>query len=338
MQKLFFIPLLLFNTVLMAQVHTYDLYEGRVPIVKYNDINAQENLRQALTQVIVQLSGEAKKPFQPMVQERLGNINSLIENYTYQVVSETGKRMLVVHFDKTKMNNMLLELGLPHWPSYISPSLLGWIDVEEEFFSEHSEEAEQLKNQTLQRGVTLFFPLFDIEDIAVLKPSDQDAKIKTAVAKIIQRYGIPHVLVGEVSKSSEAWQSQWHLYLGSEEINFHYDHLQRSILFTEAINRTIDEMVQYYATTVSSMGVEPTREELELLVTELPSLQEYVQIRDYLKRLPPVIAVQVFSIQRKQAKFRVSVEGGKKALLQAISLGNVLILEQDMIFRLNKIQ
>lgn len=336
---IFLFIFLLFN-IAFVQAQTHDLYEGRVPIEKYHDPHSQENFKQAFTQVLIKLSGDAKKPRQTLIQANLGDIAYLVEDYTYQILSEGSQRVFVVHFDKTQTNEMLLKLGLPHWPHYVSPSLLGWIGLEEDFLTEEtsSKEVELLRNQALQRGITLFFPLFDIEDITLLKPSALNSGIKAPVAKIIQRYGIPTVLVAWIFKTLNQWQSQWHLYIEDKEIIFNHAHLQRSLLLTEAINQAIDEIAQHFSKPAVPHVTLP-EEEFEFLVIDLPSLQEYTQINAYLKKLPIVTDIQVLSIQREQAKFRVSVEGGKKAFLQAISLGTLLVPHKgdDMVFHFKKL-
>jgi len=318
-----------FSVLLLTDVLAQDRYEAQIPL---KGISSQEGFKQALTQVLAKLSGRRPSHIQP---PNLREVELLIKDYRYQV--EPQQRILIVHFSPPKVDELLNKLGLPHW-SDPPPPLLGWILLEDDNTVITEERFAQLtqllKNQTQARGLTLLFPFMDLEDLRTFTPSQIKENRKAPVTKIAQRYCVNTMLVGWLLKTPEGWQGRWRLYMGEEEFSFNNHQTQLNPLLVEALETSIDEIAK--RKTVVPPQQPSEIEEVEVLVTELSALEDYAKVADYFKKLPIVIDLQVLQIQPHQAKFRLTVEGGRVTLLQSIQLGTWLAVqnEKPLTFRL----
>jgi hypothetical protein len=323
-----------------------DLYEAQVTLKNRSEVVRRDGFKQALTHVLIKLSGDRKRPLQTAIQNELKQIDPLVSEYKYLTAPAETQQVLSVHFDEGAVNDLLARLQLPLWNKN-RPTLLWWVmlDIKDQqtvITEDQTTEADLLEEQAKQRGLPLLFPLMDLDDLTTLTTTEVINGSKEPVRKIAKRYGVKHVLVGWLLKTLNGWQGQWRLYVAEEEIAFNSNQPQLEEALTESINRAIDEIAKRLVAIMPVNPVNPinpinpvnpksplvgtdTVEEFEVLVTGVPTLRDYAKVSDYLKSLAVIEDLQVLRIQPGEVKFRVTVKGGKAVLRQTLSLGTLLV-------------
>jgi hypothetical protein len=336
-----YLPILLLSAIWFSPIaHTQpltDLYEAQVTLKNRSEVVRRDGFKQALTHVLIKLSGDRKRPLQAAIQNELKQVDSLVTEYKYLTAPSAVQQVLSVPFDEGAVNDLLARLQLPLWNKN-RPTLLGWVmldlkDQQTVITEDQSTEADLLEEQAKQRGLPLLFPLMDLEDLTTLTATEVINGSKEPVKKIAKRYGVKHVLVGWLLKTLNGWQGQWRLYIAEEEMAFNSNQPQLEEALTESINRAIDEMAKRLVTTMPVNPPPPppplwgtgALEEFEVLVTGVPTLQDYAKVADHLKNLAVMEDLQVLRIQPGEVKFRVTVKGGKAVLRQILSRGTLLI-------------
>ncbi len=315
-----------------------DLYQAQVTVKQRGEEARQEGFRQALTQVLIKLSGDRQTPLQPAIQKELKDAQRWVDEYRYLTEPQEPQQVLSVHFAEELTDDLLDTLKLPIWSS-TRPGLLTWIVLDtkdqQQIINEEdaSKEVTFLKEQAQQRGLPILFPILDVDDLATLKIADVMNGNRDPVMKIAKRYGVKTILVGWLLKTLDGWQSQWHLYINAEEIPFHATHPQLREALQEGFQQAVDHLAKRFIklmpiNTLPSPEAGPAVE-FDVIVTNVPTLRDYAKVNDYLEHLDIVEEVQVLRIQPGDVKFHLTVRGGKSALRQAISFGNLLVPQSD---------
>lgn len=205
------------------------------------------------------------------------------------------------------------------------PLLLSWIVFDQQnkqtvLNEEHfPKEASILKKQAQQHGLSMLFPILDIEDMTTLTYSEVIKGTKTPVMKIAERYGVEAILVGWLL-AKEEWQGQWRLYWKNQEIPFKNNHKKINNLLEEGLDAILD------ARTTRALPVKSTApvKTFEIKVTDVTTFEDYTRVAQYLQKLSIIDQLQVSQLQPKQVIFRISVAGGHTAFTKIIRSDSIL--------------
>jgi hypothetical protein len=345
-----FVLMILINSPGQAQVVT-QLYQAVVPAQQNEEAINHEPLKQALMQVLIKLSGNHKIIADPAVKAKIEQADRFVLQYEYQVINEQS--VLSVQFDEVAIKKLLRTVDSPIWSSS-RPDWLLWIVLEtmpgqsavlnEE---EHANETKAIKTQAVQRGLPVIFPVLDFEDRANLKTSDITTGIKDPVIATAKRYGVKAICTGWLFTSAESGQleAHWRLYIeDAKELSWKQSGTDLAKILSEATDKTVDSIAHYFLTASDRKSTpetavspetpqtKPTDEAntpFKLIVTGIPGMRDYAQVQSYLQNLDVITEVQVLYMRSGQTTFSISSEGGKTAVEQAISLGNVLVPENN---------
>ena len=113
------------------------IYEAEVPVNNQTDTERNNGLARALAQVLAKISGDRSATGRPGVGQELRRAKDYVASYDYrqdQGVSSTGaptfKSMLVVRFDRAKVDGIIGALGLPIWPQP-RPKPVLWLAIDD---------------------------------------------------------------------------------------------------------------------------------------------------------------------------------------------------------------
>ena len=326
---------LLLNNILVAQPVS-DLYKAIVSVAGAEETDRNLAMKQALSQVLVKLSGDRTLLDNPRVKVKLAQAEQFVEQFEYQTRPHDGQRLLVVSFDEDAIKQLLQDLGLSQW-SNARPTLLVWIVLEKEGKQsvinkiEQAPEANTLRIEAATRGLPMLFPILDLEDLRTLRVTDIIVGRREAIEQVARRYNVQTTWVGRVALQDETWHGQWHLLIGTEQFSWQTESVNLSTLLTEGLHETIDKIVKRSvvfdtAPTESEGGLtlHSVEETFILKINALPNLDDYARVRDYLQSLDIVADLQIQQMQPKQATFLITVRGGQTALARALSLSHLL--------------
>jgi hypothetical protein len=332
--------LIMAGSPLYAQSVT-DVYEARVLIENSDEGSPKQDLQRALTQILIKLTGNHKifdiKPALKQVTDG----SHYVEHYQYDTIDEQD--YLIATFHAPSLSDLLQQHDLKIWSSN-RPDFIAWILVEadgkqEILNSEMQQEAIRiLTRQAKQRGLPVLLPLMDFEDHRMLKISDIIEGNKIALLQATERYGAGAILAGQVIKTFEnQWQSKWRV-LAHHEDEKTWEATYPSL--DQALIAGIDEAVDVvalkgnYITVVetspdeNALDKNETQENpettFELQVVNVLSLNDYSQVSSYLHKLDIITSLQMKDMSEGKVTFSVRVQGGREALVNALSLGDLL--------------
>ncbi len=322
--------------VLIAQpVHAIKvsgLYQSTAPVTDESVAKRKSAIKQTLIQVLIKLTGDRNIGKSSGISTLIERPDRFVQQFRYQQsVSQHNEQFqtqeLWVQFDETALNDALRSYGLNIWGKE-RPSILVWMAHEGEetrkivSFEESPEYLSMLDKRASARGVSLLFPLLDLEDTSRMNVSDVWAGFKEPVLEASHRYNSDVVLTGRLIQTLPTlWESQWTVYIDGQEMHWTSQGELVEIVLEEGVDALVDRLVTRYANTGSSRA-----EVIELLVSDINNLDEYARALAYLESLQSVRSVQVKRVSPDKVMFEVISHGGLTAISQTIELGKTLEL------------
>ena len=327
----FRITVCLFLFVLLAQyahaIQVSGLYQATVPVPDESASKRNPAIKQALIQVLVKLTGNRNIRNSSDIVPLIERPERFVQQFRYRQADNSKESVgqsteLLVQFDEIALNDGLRSYGLTVWGQE-RPSILVWLAYEQNetrrlvSFEERPEYLNMLDAGAAARGLSLLFPLLDLEDSSQISISDVWGVILTA--KIIQV--LPNL-----------WESKWTAYINDQTESWASQGELAEIVLKEGIDELADRIASQYANIGSSVS-----EVIELLVTDIDDLDKYARALSYLESVQSISSVQVKRVFRNNVMFTLVNRGGLAAIDQSITLGKTLELvnnDEQLIYRL----
>lgn len=312
------------------------LYQSAVPVSDESTSKRKSAIKQALTQVLIKLTGDRNIAKSSGMSTLIESSERFVQQFRYQEASviagqqgqpRTSSRELWVQFDETALNNSLRSYGLNIWGSE-RPSILVWLAYESDknrrlvSFEENPQYITMLDKNAAARGISLLFPLLDLEDTSRMSVSDVWGGFKEPVLNASHRYQSDVVLTARLTQTLPTlWESQWTAYIGGQEMHWTTQGELAEIVLEEGVDELVDRLVSQYVNT-GSVGTEV----IELVVSDINNLDEYAKALSYLESLQAVSSVRVKQVSEDKVKFEIISHGGLATFNQTIELGKTLEL------------
>ena len=326
--------LVLFPSSVYA-VKVTGLYQTSVPVGDESLAARKPALRQALIQVLIKLTGDRNISQNTSAITLSEQPDRYLQQFRYRQATSNEKlaldgTILWVQFDEVALNEALRNYGLNIWGKE-RPLVLLWLAHEDnEFrrlvsFEESPEYLEMLDRQASARGMSLLFPLLDLEDTSRISVSDIWGGFKEPIQAASSRYHADVLFVGKlIQVLPTLWEAQWQAYIGEQSLNWMTRGELAEIVLEEGVNELIDNLAEQYV----NVGFTRT-EVLELLVTEVNDLDDYARTLAYLESLGSVSEVQVKKLSQNKVMFELIIHGDLATINQSIALGNILEPQAD---------
>lgn len=186
-------------------------YNATVPIASLDRQAIEEGFKQALTQVLTNLSGDAQKVQSPEVQSQIGIASRFAASHNTYNRPTDNTVMLSVIFDSTAVNELMKSAGLTLLWQGEKPALLSWVMINRSEINapanwgmaateDFNQEATILADQAKQKGITLYLPALDLEERVQFGMLDFNTSDRTKIKALLDRYGLRHILMGQVQK------------------------------------------------------------------------------------------------------------------------------------------
>lgn len=311
-----------------------DLYETIVPVNSQGAEERHSSLGDALSQVLVKVSGDDQVMMLPGMAELLGESSRLMQQYRYQTPeSEQSNNALQgdgqnlwVRFDKTLVNKLLFENGLPVW-GHTRPSVLLWVAVASEDGARNllSSGREDPLNRVVEdvlkyRGIPHMLPTQDLDEQAQVGFIDVWGSFGERINEAAQRYQADLVVTARLFRDGAQWRTKWSVLSGIERISWDSAGDNAELALSAGLNELADDLARRYA---QLMG-EQEQNVLRLEVNDVGDMAGYVKINRYLASLSNVLSVEASQLSHQNIVFRVEIRGGREGVFQSISLGKTL--------------
>lgn len=307
------------------------LYQATATVIDESTSKRQPAIKQALIQVLIKLTGDRNIAKSSGISSLIERPERFVQQFRYQEVpakdEQPPSRELWVQFDETALNDVLRSYGLNIWGKE-RPSILVWLAHEDGdsrrlvSFEENPEYITMLDQHAAARGVSLLFPLLDLEDTSQMSVSDVWGGFKEPVLNASDRYQSDVVLTGRLVQTLPTlWESQWSVYFNDQEMHWTTRGELAEIVLEEGVNELVDRLATHYVHS-GSTGAEV----IELIISDINDLDGYARALSYLESLQAVSTVQVKQVSADKVMFEIISHGGLTAIDQTIALGRTLEL------------
>ncbi len=325
---LFFLLALLAQPVYAIKVS--GLYHANVPVENESASLRRPAIKQALIKVLIKLTGDRNISKNADIGPLINQAEGFVQQFRYrQVVDQIDPAIqaheLWVQFDEVPLNEGLRSYGISIWGNE-RPSVLVWLVHEENSvrrmvsFEESPQYLTMLDKAAANRGISLLFPLLDLEDNSRISASDIWGGFKDPIMAASNRYQADVVMTGKLVQAlPNIWESYWTVYINGQVVNWNSQGELAEIVLQEGVDEMADRIASQYTNTGSTQT-----EVIELLVTDVDDLDEYARALSYLESVQSVQSVQVKSVSSDKVLFELINRGGQGAFDQSITLGKTL--------------
>jgi len=329
----------LFLSLPLQAAETRGLYEAEVAVPEQSTTARTEGMRQALSAVLLKVSGASRVTGDVSLKEALESPARYVTQYRYrseaipeakQTKSADGKviesrLLLQVNFDQKSVDGLLRSHGYSVWGE-ARPATLIWLGVEDKGSrvlvgaNDGGLLREVIDEESERRALPVKLPLLDLTDQSSVRTVDVWGDFLDTIKAASQRYGAQAILVGRLYPlSTRRWEARWTLDYRDQVSRWQSQSDEVAPLISEAVDRVADHLALSFAQSfVAGSG------ELLMRVEDVRNLKDYRRVLDYLRGVHGVKQAVAETLSADTVRFRLSTEGGSEAVLQVIALGNTL--------------
>lgn len=329
-----FISFISFTSCVLANQFE-NLYQGNIIVDRQDEQQLKEL---ALQQVLIKVSGNPQVNKLDESQQLLQNTQSLLSQFGYRNIE--NNRYFMAVFDPSKINQALKEMQQPVWGE-TRPQTLVWLivdsDSERQLISDAMINGNQddvlsfvLKSAQQQRGISLRFPLMDLDDNLAVSLSDVSGRFFDQIAEASERYDASLFAVANLKqKEGEAWDLEWALVYNNpqskknEVVASEQLRGEKSVILTEMT----DKIANYYANQYAILETDADKFSQSIYISGISSLQQHEKLNQVLSGILAIASYEVVSVDAMQVKVNVKVNGGIDSFENALNVQTNLQLD-----------
>ena len=321
--------LLLLLPAITPAVTGQELFEAEVPVSSQQPAERASAMKQALSEVLVRVTGQRELPQQPAGRALLDGAGNYVQQYRYFTVpgSEPPRLMMRVRFDDEAVRQALREQGVAFWGDAERPDTLVWLAVEDRgrryivAEKDGTPAGQQLEQASRQRGIPLLFPLMDLEDQSKVRFSDLWGGFFDHAREASQRYNPQAILIGRLNRSpTGSWVARWNLLVAGSPSSWTNSDNQLAAVLSDGIDNVADTLSSRLA--VRDAGVPAGM--VSVRVDDIRTLAAYARVNSYLDSLTAVRQLQVEEVNPTSVRYALQLDGSLQGLTQTIAIGTVL--------------
>jgi hypothetical protein len=330
------VPLMLLATVVQA-VEVDGLYQAAVQVSDRSANERKRAIQDGFKDILVRVSGSSLIANQDQVVEAQADADRFVVQYGYQTrelpALDRDKPIkatfLSVKYDAAAINQFLRRGGNPIWSSN-RPKIVLW-----GAFSgtngrqllggnELADLQAAVQSQADRRGLPVQLPLYDNEDLSLVRAGDIwgmfiDPVIMAsqryqgdvvALAKIAQRGGTVQI---KAAVSIEGRQQWWDVSASTVD---------------DAIALYMDQLADRVGETYAVLVSQDIGEQVILDIKGVDRLQDFARLDEYLQDLIAIRLLHLNQLQGNRLQYRVTLESNLDALQQSIRLDKKLIVDE----------
>ncbi|OGT73420.1 MAG: hypothetical protein A3H44_08055 [Gammaproteobacteria bacterium RIFCSPLOWO2_02_FULL_57_10] len=308
-----------------------ELYFQELPVQGQGDAERLRAYREALTAVILKVTGEERWLRDGSVERAVRDAQSFVQEVSYRssgggALSQTFIR---IRFDQELVDNMLGTAGIPVWDRN-RPSILLWLTVQgpdgqREVLGSDSEHPalELIREFSRVRGVPILIPVMDFEDRRSLPADVAWSLDEAAIRQASARYGADSILSGRVLSSPGGdlvglWQ-----FLFRDRVET-FDSLETDLAayMQSALTRVTAQLATHFAINVAA---QPVPEQVTLRVEGVDDITAYVNLLSYIGSLAVVDNMSTSLLDGSNIELSVSLSGSTYLFTEFLTLGRDLV-------------
>ncbi len=316
------------------------LYQASVPAESRD--NERQRIRAfaaGMQEALVRLTGHNDVASEASVQAALASPQSYVESWAYRTLTSTDgtapQLMIDISFYQAEIQRLLDNAGIPVWPSS-RPETLLWLIVQDELGQRvtadlnavtGAEAMQALQAAALKQGLPVLGPLWDFEDLTVMRPELLWTLDEPTLRLASARYRYDSILAVRILESvtGQVVVKAVHLFRDRVQQVEAFDSDLDSF-FADTTAMVARELADNYAVRLTSTAAGSTQaEKLMLLsVDGVNGLADYADLLHYLEGVAGVSDLQVREVDGGQLLFSLNAAGQVRQLVENLALGRKL--------------
>ena len=309
LKKLLFLLFVMYM-VITKQAIAFDAEDLYIATIKTNSasITSENQKKDLIINGFIQL---LKKITGKQIDINIFGTDSLdqyINKYEYQ-----DQSTLKIHFDKHLINNVLIEHGYSFFQDFI-PTTIVWPKYVNSITSDLGENLfKEIATISKERGLSIVYPVMDLKEIEILNKNQNIQEIKN----LSRKYEVDEIIIADFQEWGSKLNVNYRSIINSWE-------LKDSIINTSndcnrGANLFLDQLLEYLLKTYANNKVNKIKEVFLINISNVVSLQDYVNVEHYLQNLSIINSIKATKFQAGEVEFEVTVKGDKQAIKKLIA-------------------
>jgi hypothetical protein len=303
-----------------------DLYAARVPVSDRGESALTAGAREALSRVLVKVSGTRDVLDYPAVREAMDDARGHVRQYAFDRDPDDDMLRARFEFDSAWVTAMVVDAGAPLWTANRPPVLL-WLAVENagdrEFLTrERAPEAVAgVREAFAARGLPVTFPLYDLADSSAITPDDVWRLDASTLRDASTRYGTQHIAAGRYAVlSSGAVVGDWSYFGPNARLDRAVTAESPVAFAVRGADIIAGDMAARYAVAATAVGDAG----IPMAVVGVASYADYAGLVSWLQSLELVERANVERIVEDRLDLRLHASADAARLATLIELNNRL--------------
>jgi uncharacterized protein len=307
------------------------VHEATVPVADRSEAARQDAVRQALSEVLVRLSGDPALPQQAGVAPLLAEAGRYLQQYQYEGSETAGTLALRAGFDAAALEGQLRQQGLVLWGRE-RPPLLVWLAVDDgqRRYLLGAEDADpvlmELRAAARREALSLILPLFDLEDQSRVSFTSVWRGDLESVDLASERYRATAVVMGGLQRSADGWTARWALRHAGRDSAWQTGAAD----LAGTLGQGLSQAAAGVTVRAAAVPLPHSQTRVPLVVDGVAGLADYARLSGYLRGLAPVRSAELVAVQGRRMELLVDVQGGAQGLDQALARDGILEADRSV--------
>lgn len=305
-----------------------DLYTAAVPVPDQAAATLARASREALSEVLVKVTGSVEVLRNPVISAALGEARGHVQRYGFERGAAPERELLArIEFDGSWVTGLVIEAGVPLWTAN-RPSVLVWL-VEDGPQGHQLVSADNspalvagLQAAFSRRGVPMQLPLLDLADAAALPPQAAWSLDAAAIQGASARYKVQAVLAGRLAAlSSGGVAGDWLFLMGDERRGSVITEADAAAFVGQGVALVAETMAARYAVAASAVDGEG----IPMSISGVMSYADFAAIINWLEGLELVEQATVERVSGDQLQLRLLAQADPAQLATILGLNKRLL-------------
>lgn len=308
-----------------------DLYAARVPVADRSSDALAVSAKEALSQVLVKVSGSASVLRNPKIREALNSARANVQQYAYVRGDQAAQDTLAdIEFSADYVTDMVRRAGEPLWTAN-RPPVLAWVVVESggqrEFLSRarYPVESARLEAAFSRRGLDLRLPSYDGGDAAAISTTRAWQGDQRALLAASERYGLNDVALGRLRRSGDTASVDWVYYFDGDKETGRRGQGSVDEAWLAGANMIADNMAGRFAVVPGDEFAQPVR----MVVSGVYHYSDYAQLIRWVTGLEPIASARVERVQGDRLELNLGATGRPEQLRAILEMNDRLVPSDD---------
>jgi hypothetical protein len=315
-----------------------DLYDAKIAVDDQSQRTENNAFSLALSQVLIKVRGNNDLLTNSKIKSAVKNATPFVRSYSYD---KQGLQLyLVISFDPQRVEKLIRSAGFPVWDKRRPDSLI-WLAIQLSDDSarqiarpiEHPDIYQQLSERAKQRGISLTFPVWDLDDIQKLGVFDIWGGFSSQISQASERYAVKSILSARIyltgmqsssidnsvkdnAMSSELWTADWTMIEGGGLLSGKVQGASQLIVAQGLIDVLANQLSLKYAIDFTQIDRADTK--VQIVVNNIDSLIYYNQALSSLEKMSVVNVATLIKQQGPRATFELDLLGDVDDLTNAL--------------------